>query len=521
MNRSWPTSYAIILLVAALTTSAHLGAQEQPQVEQSRKHHTRYRVLDIGTLGGPNSHMPLGAHILNNHGTFAVFAETPETDPEIATPDLCWDGDCIVTHASRWGNGRLADLGTLATGWSSESVWISENGMIAGNSQNGRFDPTGFWQQHGVLWKHERMIDLGTLGGGYDSLTRAVNSAGEVVGFSTTLIPDDHSMIDEIGLPFQFQTQAVRWKAGVIQDLGTLGGPDAMALGINERGQIIGDSYTNDEPSPACSFPGFTALTTNSFLWERGRMVNLGSLGGTCMGVSPINNRGEVVGYSFLKGDAVFHPFLWEEGKLRDLGTGGGTFGFAGSLNAEGDAVGWVTIPSNDNVIHATLWARGRITDLKALGPDECSLPFGINSQRQVIGTSSGTCDFNDRPSLRAFLWEPDDGMVDLNTLISPTLGLRLRNVATINNRGEMAAYATRPNGELRTVLLIPCDQADGNDQDCEDAEQDVNMNLTGLGSTALSVENSKPSRLNPRDLLRGLIGRSLGHNIFVPAPRS
>ena len=251
MNSSLPTEYASILLVGALMFSAHLAAQEHPQLGHSRQYHSRYKVVDTGTLGGPNSHMPLGAHILNDHGAFTVFAETTELDPEIATPDLCWDGDCIVTHASVWKNGRLTDLGSLATGWSSESVWISKNGMVAGNSQNGLFDPTGFWQQHGVLWKHDRMIDLGTLGGGYDSLTRAVNSAGEVVGFSTTLIPDDHSMINEIGLPLQFQTRAVRWKNGVIQELGTLGGPDAMALGINERGQIIGDSYTNDEPSPA------------------------------------------------------------------------------------------------------------------------------------------------------------------------------------------------------------------------------------------------------------------------------
>src|SRR5262249_50962089 len=172
------------------------------------------------------------------------------------------------------------------------------------------------------------------------------------------------------------------WKAGVIQDLGTLGGPDAMALGINEKGQIIGDSYTDYEPSPACSFPGFTALTTNSFLWERGRMVNLGSLGGTCMGASAINNRGEVVGYSFLEGDALFHPFLWEGGQLRDLGTRGNV-GAAITLNELGDAVGWETLPGNDGVVHATLWSRSQIKDLGALGPGECSLAWGINSQRQ------------------------------------------------------------------------------------------------------------------------------------------
>ena len=266
-------------------------------------------------------------------------------------------------------------------------------------------------------------------------------------------------------------------------------------------------------------FPGFTALTTRSFLWERERMFNLGSLGGTCMGASAVNNRGEVVGYSFLEGDAVFHPFLWERGKLRDLGTQG-DFGAALTLNELGDAVGWETLPGNDGVVHATLWSRSRIEDLGALGPDECSLAWGINSREQIVGTSSASCNFTDRPSLRAFLWEPGQGMQDLNTLIPAKLGLRLRNVADINDRGEMAAFATRPNGDLRTVLLIPCDQAGGNDEDCEDAEQDVNGNLAGSGPKALSVADSKPSKLNPRDLLRGWptgLGRREENLVLAP----
>jgi probable HAF family extracellular repeat protein len=135
-------------------------------------------------------------------------------------------------------------------------------------------------------------------------------------------------MIASFGLPFPFQTRAYSWRNGVIHDLGTLGGPDAMAVSINESGQIIGNSYTNSDLSPACSFPGFDSLTTGAFLWKNGTMTNLGSLGGTCTNATAINNRGQVAGYSYLTGDATFHPFIWDRGVFRDLGTTG-DFGYA------------------------------------------------------------------------------------------------------------------------------------------------------------------------------------------------
>lgn len=478
-----------------------LGPQLLGQVrnEAARlKHHTRYRVVDTGSFGGPNSHMSLGTPILNNQGMFTGFADTNVPDPY--APGGCWDGDCLVAHTSLWQNGKLTDLGSLEGGPNSESNWISENGQIAGDSQNGLLDPFGGWQIHGVVWKQGQIFDVGTLRGGYDSLARAVNNDGVVVGLSTTLVPDLHSMIMDFGLPFEFQTRAYRWKNGVLKDLGTLGGPDAMALGINERGQIVGNSYVDFEKSPGCG-----TLTTGAFIWEKGKMHNLGSLGGTCTEVplttTAINNRGQVIGASFLPGDQVFHPFLWERDNLVDLGTLGGNFGYAVTLNQLGDVVGWQTRPGNDNVIHATLWSSGKITDLGALGPGQCSTPFAINGRKQVVGTS-GACDFND-PSLRAFIWEPGGQMVDLNTLISPNLGLQLRNVAAINEGGEMAVVAVFSNGDHRPVLLIPCSDLDLDNEGCKD--------MSGLGAPPALQTSSPIAHLDSEESLQSSLRLMLG----------
>lgn len=448
----------VALLFAALALPGRLAAQHD-QGANSKHHH--YKLIDMGTFGGPQSYVFGDGNgyfrVLNNHGTLTGWADTSRPDP---FPDFCFSEDCFVGHAFQWQNGVMTDLGVLAAGTSSGSNWISANGLIAGLAENGEIDPLiGFPEVRAVLWQNGGIIDLGTLPeGGYESVANAVDSRGQVAGIALNTVPDPYSMV---GLGYQ--TRAFLWQNGVMHDLGTLGGPDAMASTINERGQIVGVSYTSSTPTQAepCVLSGF-GLTTGAFLWESGKMVNLGSLGGTCtVATFAPNGRGQIVGEGTLAGDVVASAFLWENGSIHQLnGSLGGHNTGAVAINDRGVAIGASSFPG-DTTYHATLWTEaGSFVDLGSVDNDPCSYASALNAQTQVVGSSAPDCIFSNTSDVRAFLWE-NGSIVDLNTLIPSGSPLHLQFAETINDRGQIAGTGVDARGNIHAFLLIPCGEGD------------------------------------------------------------
>jgi probable HAF family extracellular repeat protein len=158
---------------------------------------------------------------------------------------------------------------------------------------------------------------LGTFGGNH-SVVSDINDHAQVVGLALNAIADPFSLYDLfiLGSSNGTQTRAFLWENGHKRDLGTLGGPDAFAGFVNERGQIIGYSYTNFIPNPATGVPAI-----HPFLWDKGTMTDLGTLGGTSATPTGLNNKGCVIGQSDLDGDEISDPFLWKNGMLIDLFT--------------------------------------------------------------------------------------------------------------------------------------------------------------------------------------------------------
>jgi probable HAF family extracellular repeat protein len=437
---------------------------DDPQGHHHKHHH--YKLVDIGTFGGSASYFANGFDgILNNHGMAAGGADTSTPDP---FPTGCFNHDCFVSHAFQWQNSFLTDLGTLVAGWSSTANWISSNGMIAGISENGVIDPLiGFPELRGVLWQNGRIIDLGTLEGGNESFAAAINNRGQAVGSAANTIPDPFSLFG-----WGAQTRAFLWENGVMQDLGTLGGPDALAVLVNERSQITGQSYTNSTPNPVTGIP-----TLDPFLWQDGTMLDLGTLGGTASFTTALNNRGQVVGVSNLAGDLTSHPFLWTTSQgMKDLGTLGGDTGFTNWINDAGEIAGKADVPGPAPQNHdAVLWQNGVIIDLGALPGDSCANAYYVNARGQVVGTSESRDLCLIPTGEHAFLRENGGPMVDLNSLIPVGSSLQLTFAVAINDRGEIAGFGVPVGCAPQDVdscghayVLIPCDENHPGAEDCD-----------------------------------------------------
>lgn len=499
----------------------------QDNDQHGTKHH-HYQLIDMGTFGGPQSYLNDGAganfapSVVNNRGQLVSWADTSQADP---FSPVCFDPDCLTAHAFLWQDGERTDLGLLPGGASSQANGISSTGLIAGVAENGQIDPLlpGVPEIHAVLWQNGSITDLGTLEGGNESVANAVNKKGQVVGLFANNVADQYSMF----IP-GFQSRAFLWQDGVMQDLGTLGGTDAQALLINDRGQVAGWSYTNSAPGSGCAYLSLY-LTTDPFIWdEETGMTDLGNFGGTCTTATDLNNRGQVVGTSNLAGDIIFRAFLWSKGTMHDLGGSlGGNDTVASAVNEGGEAVGNATL-AGDIIAHAVLWRKiGKIADLGVLASNQCSGATSINAKTQVVG-SSGDCS---GVGFRAFLWE-NGSIVDLNSLVPPRSQLTLEFALNINDRGEIAVTSADAAGNEHAVLLLPCDESHPNVEDCDyrmvDAKVAASVRATmpeSPGSDAAATNDvlapitQQPQFFNPRNSIHQMLRRRFGPTLPVLRP--
>lgn len=318
---------------------------------------------------------------------------------------------------------NVTDLGTFPGGTVSQGDALNDCGQVVGYARFSNFNA------HGFSWKENTGLqDLGAIPPTSNfSVAQSVNKAGIVAGYST--FPND---------PLQF-SHAVLWVNGEIQDIGTLanGRNDAQAMGINDRGEVAGFSVPH------------------AFFWTvKGGMRDLGTLpGGSYSQGLGINAKGEVVGFSDASGPGIWHAFVWSRSQgMRALPylVPGDDNASANAINGSGEIVGGTSAGFRHE--RATLWHRnGTVEDLGVLPEQGWSVAFAINDSGQAVGWSG----------FRAFIWSRQQGMQDLNALISGTAGWLLILPTAINNRGEITGQGLI-NGQSHGFVLTPVSEAPG-----------------------------------------------------------
>jgi probable HAF family extracellular repeat protein len=239
-----------------------------------------------------------------------------------------------------------------------------------------------------------------------------------------------------------------------ITDLGTLGGTESFAYGVNDFGQVVGYSYLDD-------------VNRHAFLYTNGTLSDLGSLGGYS-GANAINDKGIIVGFSSNKVDGNAHAFLYDRGRMKDIdpvnaGDFTSTESYAHDINNFNRVVGEF-LTQDQAAFHAFLYRAGAFTDLGAAGSPQTTA-YAINDGGVVVGITFvpyidrclGPQSLKYVPCTKykqhAFVYA-NGKLTDLNDLVDAP-GWELTWALDVNDRGQIAGYGTS-GGSSRAFLLTP-----------------------------------------------------------------
>jgi probable HAF family extracellular repeat protein len=302
------------------------------------------------------------------------------------------------------------------------TISINNSGQIVGSIQVG--GPGGV--SHAAILTPGAMADLGT-NGGTQSWASGITASGQVVG---TYQPAGQS-----------NSRAFTYQNGQFTDLPSLfSPPQTEGLAVNAPGQIVGDSGGK------------------AFFYSNGTMKSIDPAGTTSFG-SAISKSGLTVGF-YTQFDA--HANVFDDyGFLYNQATNKTTLltinvvpaqyvgVFPHGVNDKGEIVGEIAGSLGN---HAFYYFNDVFTTVNdPSGP----LDHGSTWLMAINTNSVGVGGSNFSGAEHAVLYQ-NGLLTNLNGLIDPSSGWKLRNADDINDLGQIVGVGIDPQGQTEEFLLSP-----------------------------------------------------------------
>ena len=331
---------------------------------------------------------------------------------------------CSISVAGQSGSAQytVTDLGDF------EPRALNNSATVVGSRTNQNV--------RAVLFRNGQLTDI-TPPGGVLAAANGINDLEQVVGrvFFCDIVD---------GNCRNGRTRAFILNGSSATVLGTLGGRDSEAFGINNAGQVVGWSHT------AGPLPGNVG-DEHAFIFQNGVFEDLGEKTTARSNIaSGINATGQVSGWAGSNSLSDSGPFLYSSGVFQFFGAPAG--GFAWDINNGGQVVGGLG-GSDDGTGRAFLFSGGVLQDLGMPSTEhKYAVANAINNAGEIVGFARP--DFRFAQHDRAFIFRGGT-MQDLNNLIPANSGWVLSRAVDINDAGQIVGNGFK-DGQPKAFLLTP-----------------------------------------------------------------
>ena len=288
-------------------------------------------------------------------------------------------------------------------------------------------------------------------------------------------------------------------------DLGTLGGTQSAALGLNDAGQVVGWARN-------------AGGSIEAFVWSNGTLTGLGFLpGGTTSVARAINNHGQITGDAYVS-PTNYHGFVYSNGLMTSIGTWGSAKSRPRAINDRGELAGSSPPTNYPAINNAFWWHSNQFVQIQStMAADRSCDAYGINEDGMICGTMFL---YSSNPRWWAYVWRDDNGNGSseaeetrfLGSLAVDDSGGEYSQATDVNNLGQAVGWTGITNTIFpRHAFLVT--STNGTWKDPSGTSHPFNSLMSDLGALESPDQNSYANAINDRSWIVGTSTTGSGTN--------